>query len=231
MKNRNAKVVVTHNSRPSSPRKVGMRGIGAALHLYPALRHCGMTKCVAYGFTLIELLVVVLIIGILAAVALPQYQKAVEKARATEAVTKVADIQKAIESWLLENPSTAAELVGDSQQGRANKLDIDIEKGMTCMGEGIQGCFSSHFVYQAGCSNTMGCSIFVWNRTDNKENPAKYVAWQVIPSYYLYASRNGSTGAWSRTCYYCPPQYPICNSVGKKICDGLQGWISQEMSL
>ena len=69
------------------------------------------------GFTLIELLVVVLIIGILAGVALPQYTKAVEKSRATEAITLLSNIAKAETVYALGTNSYTKDL---------NSLDIQM---------------------------------------------------------------------------------------------------------
>ena len=68
------------------------------------------------GFTLIELLVVVLIIGILAAVAVPQYQKAVVKARFAEAITNLSVIGRA----------DAACQLNKGDRCTIEELDIDV---------------------------------------------------------------------------------------------------------
>lgn len=69
------------------------------------------------GFTLIELMVVVLIIGILAAVALPQYERSVKKSRTAEVMMLLKSISDSQQLYL-----TTFKKCADSM----DKLDIRI---------------------------------------------------------------------------------------------------------
>ncbi len=75
------------------------------------------------GFTLIELLVVVLIIGILSAIALPQYQKAVEKSRVTEGLIQGKALLEAIRLHQLATGEAIYTLEG---------LDYEMPEGWNC---------------------------------------------------------------------------------------------------
>ena len=122
------------------------------------------------AFTLIELLVVVLIIGILAAVAVPQYQKAVEKSKVLYWGNTVRNYMQAIDLYLL-NDDWSGDFIANP-----DLLDIDIDSAA------IANQLNAYGNWTVGCnSNFCEISIYLrYNKADGTSAPCnvKVLKWK-----------------------------------------------------
>ena len=91
------------------------------------------------GFTLMELLIVVLLIGILAGIAIPQYFNAIERQRSVEALGVLGDIEKAQMRYAAINEAFTTDF---------SNLDIDL--GDTTSGSTYE---TKNFTYTLNAAN------------------------------------------------------------------------------
>ena len=147
--------IKSHPRRPLS-------GISSFFSLLPWREKVGAARMRGnqQAFTLIELLVVVLIIGILAAVAVPQYQKSAEKSRVMQIITFGKNIIDAQQAFYLENNRYATSL---------DELSIDIPGKTSENGSKKIGLFS----LRASCTTGPNC-VFYSQRLVNHDNTNSY---------------------------------------------------------
>ncbi len=155
------------------------------------------------AFTLIELLVVVLIIGILSAIALPQYTKAVEKARLAEALQNISAVQKGIDMYLLENGYPSSGSVNFIGSERDYELDIDIISSLNC--NESSECANKNFEYSAHC-NTVLCAIYVC-RDEHQYGRCEDSAYQ------LNIKKQKGSDVWTKECQYNTGKEYLCKGL------------------
>ncbi len=84
------------------------------------------------GFTLVEIMIVVAIIGLLAAIAIPNFVKARTTAQKNACVNNLRQIDGAKEQWALENKKATGDTVADT--------DVDpYIKGLTAKAKACPG--------------------------------------------------------------------------------------------